>query len=232
MGFDWAVVHTVTPLTVKKGANSNALLVIQSLVDPSSLTVGDMVRVELAQGGRVVVYGLPGGAGVPAGNVSATARVSAPAGWLLCDGSAVSRSTYEVLFTAISTTYGAGDGTTTFNVPNLKGRVPLGVDSGQTEFDTLGETGGAKTHTLTVDESPSHIHGVLSNAHTGTASEIRPAALNRGYPDNGLGPDAWVINIDQARKIGWGRLYTTPVGGDDPHNNLQPYIALNYIIKA
>ena len=61
MTFSWGVVHTVTPLTVIEDGSSNALPVIQSLVDPSSLTIGDMVRVELAQGGRVVVYGLPGG---------------------------------------------------------------------------------------------------------------------------------------------------------------------------
>ena len=61
MTFSWGVVHTVSPLTVIEDGSSNALPVIQSLVDPSSLTVGDMVRVELAQGGRVVVYGLPGG---------------------------------------------------------------------------------------------------------------------------------------------------------------------------
>jgi len=76
MSFKWGQVSTVTPLTVKLDGSSNALPVIQSLVDPSSLTVGDMVRVELAQGGRVVVYGLPGGDGVPfamaAGSVLAT----------------------------------------------------------------------------------------------------------------------------------------------------------------
>ena len=74
MTFSWGVVHTVTPLTVKLDGSSNALPVIQSLVDPSSLVVGDMVRVELAQGGRVVVYGLPGGdsrVGVNEGDISA-----------------------------------------------------------------------------------------------------------------------------------------------------------------
>jgi microcystin-dependent protein len=64
------------------------------------------------------------------------------------------------LFTAISTTYGAGDGTTTFNVPNLQGRIPVGKDSTQTEFDVLAETGGTKTSTLTTANMPSHQHGV------------------------------------------------------------------------
>lgn len=72
---------------------------------------------------------------------------AAPTGYLLCDGAAVSRSVFLDLFTLIGETYGVGDGATTFNVPNLKGRVPVGVDSAQTEFDALGEAGGAKAVT-------------------------------------------------------------------------------------
>jgi microcystin-dependent protein len=70
------------------------------------------------------------------------------------------------LFAAIGTTYGAGDGSTTFNLPNLKGRVAVGRDAAQTEFDALGETGGAKTHTLTTAEMPSHTHVQNSHNHT------------------------------------------------------------------
>ena len=154
---------------------------------------------------------------VPAGNVSATARASAPDGWLLCDGQAVSRTTYEVLFTAISTTYGAGNGSTTFNVPNLKGRVPVGVDSGQTEFDTLGETGGAKTHTLTNAEAPSHNHSVRSQSGNYPSSNFADLGFMRSGASN--------YGLDNGANIG-------PSGGDGAHNNLQPYIALNYIVKT
>jgi len=94
----------------------------------------------------------------PTGAINAYAGSIAPSGWLLCDGAAVSRATYADLFALIGTTYGAGDGTSTFNVPNLKGRVAVGRDATQTEFDVLGETGGAKTHTLTTGEMPSHSH--------------------------------------------------------------------------
>lgn len=94
----------------------------------------------------------------PTGVINAYAGSIAPSGWLLCDGAAVSRATYADLFALIGTTYGAGDGTSTFNVPNLKGRVAVGRDATQTEFDVLGETGGAKTHTLTSAEMPSHSH--------------------------------------------------------------------------
>ncbi len=104
--------------------------------------------------------------GVPVGTITQYAMNTAPAGWLLCDGSAVSRTTYADLWSLIGPTYGSGNGSTTFNVPNLKGRIPVGLDATQTEFDTLGETGGAKTHTLTSTEMPSHTHTQNSHTHT------------------------------------------------------------------
>ena len=85
-----------------------------------------------------------GGEAPPTGAVSAFAGSAAPTGWLLCDGSDVSRTTYSDLFAVVGTTYGAGDGSTTFGLPNLEGRVPVGLDAGQTEFDALAETGGSK----------------------------------------------------------------------------------------
>lgn len=99
---------------------------------------------------------------IPAGIITQYGGAAAPSGWLICDGAAVSRTnpTYSRLFAAIGTTYGAGDGSTTFNVPNLKGRVPVGYDATQAEFDTLAETGGAKTQALTTAQLPSHTHGV------------------------------------------------------------------------
>src|SRR5690606_20957810 len=83
---------------------------------------------------------------------------AAPDGYLICDGSAISRTTYAAIFTVLGTTYGTGDGSSTFNLPNLKGRVPVGLDSSQTEFDALAETGGANTHTLTIAQLPSLTH--------------------------------------------------------------------------
>src|SRR5690606_11752046 len=83
-----------------------------------------------------------------------------------CDGSAVSRTDYADLFEVIGTSYGVGDGSTTFNLPNLQGRVPVGLDTGQTEFNALGKTGGAKTHTLTIDQMPSHSHTQAPHSHT------------------------------------------------------------------
>jgi len=84
----------------------------------------------------------------PVGSIILYPGASAPTGYLICDGAAISRTTYSDLYAVIGTVYGIGNGSTTFNLPNLKGRVPVGLNSAETEFDALGETGGAKTHTL------------------------------------------------------------------------------------
>lgn len=93
----------------------------------------------------------------PAGTVSQFAGSSAPGGWLLCRGQEVSRSTYAVLFSVVGTTFGAGNGSSTFNVPNLMGRVPVGVSTSDNDF-LLAKTGGAKTHVLTTAQLPAHSH--------------------------------------------------------------------------
>lgn len=145
--------------------------------------------------------------GIPAGVVVPYAGSTVPDGWLLCDGAAVSRTTYAALFLTIGTSYGPGDGSTTFNLPNLAGKIPVGRDSGDSVFDTIGETGGEKTHTLTIDEMPSHNHRI--EAYTGTGSG--------GF-------------IEAGQSFQAGRI-TFNTGGSQPHNNLQPYIVLHYIIK-
>jgi len=93
----------------------------------------------------------------PTGSVTQYAGSSAPTGWLFCDGAAVSRTTYAALFAVIGTTFGVGDGSTTFNLPDLKGRVPVGKAVAGT-FANLAATGGAETHTLTEAQIPSHLH--------------------------------------------------------------------------
>jgi microcystin-dependent protein len=101
---------------------------------------------------------------VPTGSVLPFAGSNPPPGFFVCDGSAISRLTYAYLFEIIGTTYGVGDGSTTFNIPNLKGRVVVCIDSSQSEFDTLGETGGTKVETLTIDQMPSHNHGGITQS--------------------------------------------------------------------
>lgn len=156
----------------------------------------------------------------PVGCINLYAGSTAPTGWLICDGSAVSRTTYANLFSVIGTTYGAGDGSTTFNVPNLKGKVPVGLDLNDTDFDTLGETGGEKTHTLIPDEMPSHRHNLSANY---TANTAHGHYQNDSYVATGIPPG-------QAGGTA-GTPYMTNAGGDGAHNNLQPYIVMNYIIS-
>ena len=158
---------------------------------------------------------------VPAGVISPFGGSSAPTNWLLCDGQAVSRSTYSVLFAAIGTAYGTGNGSTTFNVPNLKGRVPVGRDSAQTEFDTLGETGGAKTHTLSTAEMPSHEHRLKMRQ-----SDIEASGYGMGLGGGFL--DRVYINFSGFED----RDYLEATGSGSAHNNLQPYQVVNYIIKT
>lgn len=163
---------------------------------------------------------------VPPGVVLFTARSAATTGWLLCQGQAVSRTTYSALYAAIGTTYGAGDGSTTFLLPDLRNRVPVGKGTAS-YFDTLGEKGGEYTHTLTDDEMPSHNHRLTSNSLTATKSRYSGDVKDNGGNSIAQGDDTGrfsaKIQVDG---------YTSTVGGDGAHNNLQPYIVLNAIIKT
>lgn len=118
----------------------------------------------------------------PVGSIMQFAGSSAPSGWLLCDGVAVGRNTYSALFAVIASTYGSGDGATTFNLPNLKGKVVVGLDASQTEFDTLAETGGSKTHTHTQG-----ITGSTATDHAHNGSIGIDALTNNSYTGNEAG---------------------------------------------
>ena len=105
------------------------------------------------------------------GSILMFAGSVAPQGWLICDGSAVSRSTYSDLFEIIGTTYGHGDGSTTFNIPDLSGRVILG----SSETHPTSSTGGEESHTLTQNEMASHSHSVPQHGHESTITASMPA---------------------------------------------------------
>jgi microcystin-dependent protein len=109
--------------------------------------------------------------GNPVGEIAMWSTNTAPTGWLLCDGSAVSRSTYSALFAIIGTTYGAGNGSTTFGIPNLLGKFPVGKDA-SAEFDVLGETGGGKTNALGVSNLPAHTHTASSSSSSSSSSTV------------------------------------------------------------
>jgi microcystin-dependent protein len=150
------------------------------------------------------------------GEVIAYAGAAAPGGWLLCAGQAVSRTAYAALFAVVGTTFGAGDGSTTFNVPDLRGRVPAGKDdmngsaasrvtSGGSGIAgaTLGASGGAETVTLTAAQLPGSVV-------QGTGS----VAMDDTFPNVSVG------------------LPNTSLGSGQAHQNMPPALILNYIVKT
>jgi len=176
-------------------------------------------------------------AGVPAGSVTGYAGATLPSGWLWADGSVISRTTYADLFTAIGTQYGAGDGSTTFALPDLRGRVIAGKDnmdnsvgtgggdagrltSGSkagVDGDTLGANGGVEEHLLTVAESGlrNHQHPVSSSTASNTqggggATRVTSVGASTG-------------TVNAIYGTGWNAL--------EDHTNVQPTLVLNYIIK-
>jgi microcystin-dependent protein len=181
---------------------------------------------------------------MPAGVIVPYGGTSAPTGWLLCYGQAVSRATYADLFTAISTTYGTGDGSTTFNLPDLRGRVVAGQDdmggssadrltnaSGGLDGDTLGATGGAETHTLTTAELAVHSHANSLN-DPGHSHVIEPVyagvTAGSGSARNQYSPSAVATS---AATTGIS-ISNANAGSGSAHNNVQPTIILNYIIRT
>ena len=139
-------------------------------VDSYAPAAGDRV-VMVPVGTTYLIVGAvsTSGAGQPAGAIQPYAGAAAPSGWLLCDGAAVSRTTYSRLFAAIGTAWGTGNGTTTFNVPDLRGRAPIGVGTGTgLTARALAATGGAETVALAAGDLPSHTHPLSGSLTTDT----------------------------------------------------------------
>ena len=150
---------------------------------------------------------------LPAGVVVASAG-SLSVGWLECNGQAVNRTTYATLFSAISTTYGVGDGSTTFNLPDMARSVIMGRGGSGTGTigSTIGSVGGAETHVLTLTEIPAHTHTYTRKVpHTvpvsNTSSGAAPSQDDFASTDSGS------------------------AGSDGAHNNVQPSVVMIYQIK-
>lgn len=154
-------------------------------------------------------------AALPTGSIVPYTSTVAPRGYLLADGSAVNRNDYSALFKVVGVTFGAGDGLTTFNIPNVKGRVIAGQDAGQAEFLTLGQTGGAKTVGLVLAEMPAHQHSVTAN---GLSHPFAAGGTNTQVPAIGANDRAFPITDIQ--------------GSGTAHQNLSPYMVLPYLIKT
>ena len=168
----------------------------------------------------------PAGPSLPAGTLIMYAAATAPTGYLLADGSEVSRETYSDLFAVIGTTYGVGDGATTFNLPDLSARLPLGLD----DTRTLGQTGGSESHELSVSELPAHSHTVNDPGHLHSMRLNRDDFSFSGVSapiGNGAIPYG-ATGLTNSTTTGITINYT---GGGEPFSVMNPYLVVNYIIK-
>jgi len=196
---------------------------------------------------------------MPPGLISAFAGLTIPDGWLLCDGTEVSRTVYARLFAAIGTLYGNGNGTTTFDLPLLSGRVVVGYFPELPELGDVGDAGGEREHTLTPAELASHTHTQDSHNHTqNTHNHTQNGHVHADDRQVTFGVStlansavAYVLNQNQGtlsgplNKTSVAAINQTTVavnqsatatnqvaGSNTPHNNMPPYIVLNYLIKT
>jgi microcystin-dependent protein len=148
----------------------------------------------------------------------------APAGWMFCDGSALPISEYDTLFLLIGTTYG-GDGQSTFKLPDLRGRVPIhqGTNPSTGSNFIIGEAAGVETVTLTTTQIPQHSHALAATTAIGTQANPGGNLLA-----NSQGPQPY-IQEDPDNSLNAQAL--SAAGGSQPHDNLQPYLGINFIIS-
>ena len=144
----------------------------------------------------------------------------APRGWAFCDGQLLPINQNQSLYSLLGTTYG-GDGRTSFALPDLRGRTPVHVGSSNGTDHRLGQKSGEETHTLSAAEMPQHKHSVTATTTTGTnpipaGNELAMSANQLYHEDNNL--------------VNMGSTAVANVGGGQGHNNMQPYIAVNFCI--
>lgn len=174
------------------------------------------------------------GSGLKAGFMADYAGGAIPAGWLVCAGQAVSRATYAALFLAIGTTHGAGDGSTTFNLPDSRGRATFGKDDmngtpanritnavSGINGDTLGAVGGGQSHTLITAEMPTHTHTQNAHSHSYTAGG---GVSGTGGIGNAPGPQT-TPSVNSATATNQNN------GSGGAHRNMPPALIANKLIK-
>ena len=238
--------NTADGSTIEVDATGGYLKVKQTGITSNELAANSVITAKI-QDGAVTAAKLDSAAVsvlMPTSTILPYAGSAAPTGYFLCDGSAKSRTTYAGLFAIIGTTYGAGNGSTTFNIPDLRGRVIAGLDSDSGGFadrlttgsaadlngrllganngnpgDTGRGTNGAQEHLLTASELPQHTHTFSGTVSLdGTAAGTPPTEIMMDNDGNGTASNVTTANGGNA--------------GDQAHNNVQPTIILNYIIKT
>lgn len=152
----------------------------------------------------------------------------APVGWLDCDGRLLSISEYELLYALLGTLYG-GDGQTTFGLPDLRGRVPLHVGTGQGLTPrTLGELGGTETVTLTPGQMPAHSHAYAATSAT-AGSSTPGASVQLGAVN---GDTVYTSDITGLTSADMAANMITPSGGSQPHDNTMPTLTVRFCIAT
>ena len=147
----------------------------------------------------------------------------APAGWMFCDGTTLPISENEVLFQLIGTTYG-GDGEETFNLPNLQSRVPIHAGTNQGITYQIGEMAGTEQETLSTQQIPNHTHPLTASTTLGNSANPGGAVLAQT-------PASITPYIEDAGSLAMNAAAITPAGGSQPHENVQPFLCINYIIS-
>jgi microcystin-dependent protein len=224
------------------GSVSNAALAAGAVTDTK--ITGPIAVTKLAAGsanqllttiGGVPTWTTPGVASdpTPPGSIHEYGGDTAPAGYLLCDGAAVSRSTYSALFAIIGTKFGTGDGSTTFNLPNLKGKMSVMRDASITAFDTIGESGGLRQITLTTAQMPNHVHSDPSHTHSAGPNlfigmkQEAAAGTAKWVIDNAGSPSAVLGTTSSG-----GGGSTGAAGSGSAIDIMNPYVVVNKIIKT
>ena len=236
------LLNNISPMDANQpNGLADGIIQIQTALGPGTDLVGaldnlsERLAVQMPADGRVI----------PPGTIVMTGRNTAPSGWLICNGSAVDRTQYAELFAAISTTFGAGNGTTTFNLPDMRGRVAAGVGTGTgggasgtgaptggTALAAVSLSGwfGTNDVTLTSAQIPAHTHPITDPGHThgqnggtGGPEATRLTSDTHDTPTNSADP------TDSATT---GITVNNNTGGGGSHTNLQPTVGLNFIIRT
>jgi microcystin-dependent protein len=154
-----------------------------------------------------------------------------PVGWMFCDGQSLPISENDTLFNLIGTTYG-GDGQETFNLPDLQGRLPIHMGTGPgLQNYVIGEKSGVESVTLTTQQIPSHTHTPLPTAAQGNAGTATAGAVLASMGPAGISQVPCYTPFVNTNQITLNASTIAPAGGSQPHENLQPYLCVNFIIS-